>query len=162
MRIFIILITFSLCSAIVSAKAAAISCEERTKSAFPGYELTSGSVERGIPAHDPTKLYSKTTGDFDGDGKEDVALLLRPTSGHGKYAISVCLSSKPSEPPTLIQNAYTYGPLSTTPKGREYYDFNTDKEGRYELDGIGSYCCECCGATYILRKGRFVEIIDSD
>ncbi|MHB9097095.1 MAG: hypothetical protein ACYC5X_04645 [Syntrophales bacterium] len=162
MRTLILLITFSLCASSMNAGAAAISCEQRTKSAFPGYEFTPGWAERGQPTHDPTKPYSKTVGDYDGDGKEDIALLLRPISGHGDYAISVCLSSKPSGAPELIHKAYTYGPLVTTPKGREYYDFSTDAEGRYELDGIGSYCCECCGATYILRKGKFVEVIDSD
>jgi len=162
MKIYILLIMFYLSSVSMNTEAAEMSCEERTKSAFPSYELTSGSADRGVPTHDPTKPYSKTVGDYDGDGKEDIALLLRPRSGAGEYAISVCLSSKPSRAPEFIQEAYTYGPLSTTPKGREYHDFDTGKEGLYEFDGIGSYCCECCGATYILRQGRFVEVIDSD
>lgn len=137
-------------------------CEERTHEAFPVYEQTSGSAERGPAVDDPNKPYSRAHGDYDGDGMMDTALLLRPLSEEGKYAISVCLSSRPTQPPELIQNAYTAGPISTTPKGREYYDFDTNEEHRYELDGIGSYCCDCCGATYIFRNGQFVEVIDSD
>jgi hypothetical protein len=91
-----------------------------------------------------------------------MALLLRPKDGTGQYAISVCLTSKPTAVPELIRDVNTTAPLSTTVKGSEYYDFDAGAEGRYELDGVGSYCCECCGATYILRGGHFVEIVDSD
>jgi hypothetical protein len=162
MRIFALIIIFFIFSASINADASNESCEMRTKQAFPNYELTPGSKEKGLPTHVSTKRYSKTTGDYDGDRKKDIALLLRPKSGEGKYAISVCLSSKPSGPPELIKKAYTDGPLSTTPKGRGYHDFETNEDSRYELDGIGSYCCECCGATYIYRDDMFEEIIDSD
>jgi len=162
MKIFALFIVFFIFSVSINAVASNESCEMRTKRAFPNYELTPGSKEKGFPTHVSTKHYSITTGDYDGDGKKDVALLLRPRSGEGKYAISVCFSSKPSGPPELIIRAYTSGPLSTTPKGREYHDFETNEDSRYELDGIGSYCCECCGATYIYREGMFEEIIDSD
>jgi hypothetical protein len=136
-------------------------CETRTKTAFPDYEPTPGSVERGPATHDTSNPYSRSRGDYDGDGKADIAILLSSASA-GKYAISVCLSSKPSGSPELIKDAYTAGPISTTPKGRKYHDFDTNTEHTYERDGIGSYCCECCGATYIYRSGQFVEVVDSD
>ncbi len=127
-------------------------CEARTAAAFPAYELTPGVDPRPVPGSYLSKANSVVHGDYDGDGKVDAALLLRPKFGADKYAISVCLSGKPTAQPELIRDAYTTGALSTTPKGQKYYDFEADAEGKYELDGVGSYCCECCGATYIFRK----------
>lgn len=137
-------------------------CEARTAAAFPTFEPTPGADPRPAPGSHPGNANSVAHGDYDGDGTVDAALLLRPASGPGKYAISVCLSSKPTAQPELIRDAYTTGALSVSPKGRTYHDFDADAEGRYELDGVRSYCCECCGATYVFRGGRFVEIIDSD
>lgn len=144
------------------ASASSRSCEVRAQSAFPTFELTPGSDRRGPPIHDSTKPYSKVRGDYDGDGKTDIALLLRPKYGDGKYAISVCLSSRPGGAPEFIADAYTSGPLSTIPKGRKYQDFDTGAWHKYERDGVGSYCCECCGATYVFRKGEFEAVVDSD
>ena len=137
-------------------------CEVRTAAAFPAYKQTPGTDPRPAPDVRPSKTNSVARGDYDGDGMADIALLLRPKSGSGKYVISVCLSSKPAVLPELIPAAYTTGELSTTPRGQKYYDFNNGTEGTYELDGVGTSCCECCGATYIYRAGRFVEVVDSD
>lgn len=162
MKMLPLVVTFSACLVGLEVAAEEASCEQRTTSAFPDYQLTSESLEPGAPSLDPVAPYSETRGDYDGDGTTDVALLLGPTAGVAKHAISVCLSSKPSRLPELILDAYTAAPLSTTPKGRKYHDYNTETVGTYELDGVGSYCCECCGATYIYRNGRFAEIIDGD
>jgi hypothetical protein len=137
-------------------------CAQRTAASFPTYVQAPGFDPRPAPDPNESKSNSTARGDYDGDGNADTALLLRPKSGSGKYAISVCLSSRPNSQPELIRNAYTSGALATIPKGQQYYDFNTGAEGAYERDGVGTSCCECCGATYIFRKGRFVEIVDSD
>lgn len=162
MKALALLIVLSVCSASATAGIASASCEKRTRWAFPACVSTPAYPDPGAPKHDPDGPHSEAYGDYDGDGKMDAALLLRPASGEGRHAISVCLSRKPDGAPELIRDAYTAGPVSTTPKDRRHYDYNTGTHGLYELDGVGSYCCECCGATYILRKGRFVEIIDSD
>lgn len=140
----------------------AATCEERVLAAFPAYQFSAGSTERGPPQPEHDAIPSRVTTDFDGDDQVDTALLLRPVNGEGKYAIAVCLTSLPAATPVLIVDAYTAAPLTVTPKDRTYYDFGTGEEGRYEHDAIGSYCCECCGATYVWRGRRFVEIIDSD
>jgi hypothetical protein len=137
-------------------------CEVRTAAAYPAYEQTPGADPRPGPDFHQSKTNSIARGDYDGDGVTDIALLLRPKSGSGKYAISACLTSKPTALPELIRDAYTTGDLTTTPRGQKYYDFDDGTEGEYELDGVGTSCCECCGATYIFRSGRFVEIVDSD
>ena len=155
----------TLTALLVSAQASAGAirdCELRTHAAFPGYVFAAGSEARAAKPERPGQARSRARGDFDGDGRMDTALLLRPASATGKYAIAVCLSSKPAVRPELIREAYTPGPITTTPKGRKYLDFDSNVERRYEHDGIGSYCCECCGATYIYRKGKFVEVVDSD
>lgn len=137
-------------------------CEVRTAAAFPAYKQTPGTDPRPGPDFHQSKVNSVARGDYDGDGRTDIALLLQPKSGSGKYAIAVCLSTKPTGIPELIPDAYTTGELSTTPRGQKYYDFNDGTEGKYELDGVGTSCCECCGATYIYRSGHFEEIVDSD
>ena len=137
-------------------------CEVKTHAAYPAYEQTPGTDPRPGPDFHQSKTNSIARGDYDGDGRKDSALLLRPRSGSANYAISVCLSSKPTALPELIREAYTTGELTTIPRGQKYYDFDDGSEGKYELDGVGTSCCECCGATYIFRAGRFVEIVDSD
>lgn len=39
------------------------------------------------------------------------------------------------------------------PAGAEYYDFETDSEGRYDRDGVHAYCYEKAGATYVYKDG---------
>lgn len=137
--------------------------EAKTAAAYSTYAAqTPGTDPRPGPGFHQGKTNSTARGDYDGDGRKDDALLPKPKSGSGKYAISVCLSSKPTALPDLIREAYTTGELTTIPRGHQYYDFNDGTEGRYELDGVGTSCCECCGATYVFRAGRFVEIVDSD
>jgi hypothetical protein len=101
-------------------------------------------------------------GDFDGDGRADTAILLQPIATNTKLAAAVCLSNAPGRKPVLIKDIYTAGNLSTRKKGSRYYDYDTENYGVYERDGISTYCCECCGATYIMRDGAFQQVVDSD
>jgi hypothetical protein len=132
---------------------AADSCAVRATYAYADYHLAPTNSERtSVSAH----------GDFDGDGKRDTAILLKPLAKNTKLAAAVCLSSTPGSTPVLIKDIYTAGNLSTKKKGSRHFDFDTEKYGVYERDGINTFCCECCGATYIMRNGEFVQVVDSD
>ena len=101
-----------------------------------------------------------TNGDYNSDKAPDVAMLLRPKSNNRKPSIGVCLSNVTI--PVLINYAYVAGNIFTTPKGSRYFDHELEKSGSYERDVISVSDNECCGASYVLRGGVFVEIVDSD
>ena len=128
-------------------------CRARAAAAFPDHRPAPATAER-------TSVSAR--GDFDGDGAADTALLLQPLGGTAKLAAAVCLSGSPGGQPMLIEDIYTAGNLSTKGKGSRYVDYDTEQAGVYERDGINSYCCGCCGATYVLRNGAFVQVVDSD
>lgn len=88
MKTLALLIVLSVCSASATAGIASASCEKRTRWAFPACVSTPGYPDPGAPKHDPDGPHSETYGDYDGDGKMDAALLLRPASGEGRHAIS--------------------------------------------------------------------------
>jgi hypothetical protein len=132
---------------------AADSCAARATDAYASYRLAPKTAERTSVS---------ASGDFDGDGKTDTAVLLRPLAKNTKLAAAVCLSSAPDSKPVLIKDIYTAGNLSTMTKGSRHFDYDTEKYGIYERDGINTYCCNCCGATYIMRNDVFVQVVDSD
>ncbi len=101
-----------------------------------------------------------TLGDYNADNAPDVAMLLRPKSNNWKQSIGVCLSNVSI--PVLINYAYVPGNVFTKPKGTPYYDYDLETTGVYERDVISVSDNECCGASYVLRSGVFVEIVDSD
>ena len=107
---------------------------------------------------DPTVAH----GDFDDDGKEDVALLIQLADRSDSVRIVVCLSSVEVTQPMMIGSPYCSDGIGSTSKGKRYYDYGTDSEGTYPRDGIHAYCFEKAGATYIYEGASFREIIDSD
>jgi hypothetical protein len=107
---------------------------------------------------DPTVAY----GDFDDDGREDIALLVRTGPPSDSLKIVACLSRLGATKPVVIQEPYCSDGIAKAQKGRRYYDYSTDREGTYPKDGIHAYCFEKAGATYIFSNGSFREIVDSD
>ena len=101
-----------------------------------------------------------TVGDYNSDKIPDFALLLSPKSNDRKQSIGVCLSNVSI--PVLINYAYVPGNIFTKPKGSRYDDYDLGKSSIYERDVISVNNNECCGASYVLRGGVFVEIVDSD
>ena len=87
-------------------------------------------------------------------------MLLRPKRHDRKQSIGVCLSNV--KVPVLINYAYVQDHISTKAKGTRYNDYDRETTSRYERDAITFDDQVCCGASYILRGGVFVEIVDSD
>lgn len=107
---------------------------------------------------DPTVAY----GDFDDDGKDDVALLVQPLAKSASLKIVACLSSLGPTRPVVVEKPYCHDGITTVSKGGPYYDFGSDSEGTYPKDGIHAYCFEKAGATYVLEGDSFRQIVDSD
>ena len=103
---------------------------------------------------------SITVGDYNSDKIPDVAMLLRPRTNNRKQSIGVCLSNVTV--PVLINYAYVSNNIVTKARGTRYNDYELEKSGVYEHDVISVNNNECCGASYVLRRGVFVEIVDSD
>lgn len=102
--------------------------------------------------------HAGTSGDFNGDGNLDFALLMDSLRGSHKAAIGVCLSRE--QRPLLITAPYTSGKIFTKPKGTAYEDLEADKRGAYERDAISVSDGASVGASYILRAGVFARVID--
>ena len=101
-----------------------------------------------------------TQGDFNSDGTPDFALLLDAKAPPDRAAVGVCLSNEPR--PLLITSPYQSAKIFTKPKGTEYMNFGTETSGVYERDAISVSDGGSIGASYILRGGVFVQVVDSD
>ena len=112
------------------------------------------------PIPSSVAVSSFTRGDYNSDEIPDVAMLLRPKSQNRKQSIGVCLSNV--KIPVLINYAYVPNHISTKIKGTRYDDYDRGVTSTYERDVITVNDQVCCGASYILRGGVFVEIVDSD
>jgi len=119
----------------------------------------SASLERAYSFFS-TRPEAATQGDFNGDDELDFALLLATKVPPNRPAIGVCLSKEAR--PLLITSPYQSAKIFTKPKGTEYLDFETEKLGTYELDSISVSDGAWLGASYILRGGVFVQVVDSD
>lgn len=108
----------------------------------------------------PRRDAAATQGDFNSDDSPDVALLLEAKASPHRAAIGVCLSNEPR--PLLITSPYVSAKILTKPKGTQYMDFDTGNTGVYEHDAISVSDGAWIGASYILRGGVFVRVIDSD
>ena len=102
---------------------------------------------------------STTLGDFNGDGELDFASLLDGKASN-RRAIGICLSKEAR--PLLINSPYQSIRIFTKPKGTPYLDVATEKPGIYELDAIAVSDGGWLGASYILRAGVFVQVVDGD
>lgn len=107
---------------------------------------------------DPTVAF----GDFDDDGRKDVALLIQTASQAGSIKLVACLSSIGAAKPIVVETPYCTDGITRVAKGQRYHDFATDLEGTYPKDGIHAYCFEKAGATYLFTDGSFRQIVDSD
>ncbi len=137
-------------------------CRKAVENLWPQWRFPNVSTEVREWAtsrkEDPTVAY----GDFDDDGRKDVALLIQTASESGSVKIAVCLSSLGATQPVVVERPYCTDGITRVSKGQRYHDFATELEGAYPKDGIHAYCFEKAGATYIFTDGSFRQIVDSD
>jgi hypothetical protein len=111
-------------------------------------------------------------GDFDEDGRTDIALLiqnrLEPVLDYPQRAysslVAVCLSRPTSVSLHLVDNPYCSDSIELSRKGQRYYDFETDETSTYRLDGVKTVCFEKASATYVYdaESAGFRRIVDGD
>ena len=115
---------------------------------------------------DPARVF----GDFDGDDRKDVALLIQrgtvPVLENPRrlasLVIVVCLNDVDGLKFFQIDKPYCGDGIALSPKGKPYHDFETEQNGFYRFDGVSAYALERAGATYEYEAGSFHRIIDSD
>ena len=146
MRLLVVLLLLQASAAVSAQEWSSVTCGASLGQAYSFFAPRSDSVA--------------TQGDFNSDGTADFALLLEAKAAPHKAAVGVCLSNEPR--PLLITSPYVSAKIFTKPKGTEYMDFDSESTGVYEHDAISVSDGAWLGASYILRAGVFVQVIDSD
>ena len=101
------------------------------------------------------------TGDWNGDGKRDYAVLLERKNKSAADANLIVAFLKRG-------NGYGYFSLEgsdclmSVKKGSKAFDFEKQKSFRYRTDGIFSYIWEKAGVTYVWENNAFRAIATSD
>jgi hypothetical protein len=145
-------------------------CNAQISAKFLQWRLApvSGDVEQFAKSRNVSA--TTVSGDFDGDGRADIALLVSsgpvpvPNYPHrlDVLHIAVCMNMRVGVRLFVIDKPYCGDGISVSRRGGRYYDFDKQAEGMYELDGVHAYCFEKAGATYQFENGSFRQIIDSD
>ena len=145
-------------------------CEAQISAKFGQWRLA--PVSPDVEQFAKSRNVSPTTvsGDFNGDGRRDVALLVI----HGPVPppdypdrldflhIAVCMNTPLGLSLFIIDKPYCSDGISVSRRGGQYYDFERQVEGTYQVDGVHAYCFEKAGATYQFENGSFRQIVDSD
>jgi hypothetical protein len=109
-------------------------------------------------------------GDFDGDGRADVAFLVQARSQPLREyperlvasRLAVCLARPSGVVLHLLDQLYCGDYIEAVAKGERYYDFERDRKGVYPSDGVKTVCFEHASATYVYDGGGFRRIVDGD
>jgi hypothetical protein len=99
------------------------------------------------------------TGDFDGDGKRDYAVLMQKKTDAARRVTIVLMRHKGCYK-THVLDANDC--LMSVKKGKKDYDFEAQRSFRYQRDAIFSYIWEKAGVSYVWEKGKFRAIVTSD
>ena len=145
-------------------------CNAQISAKFRQWRLA--PVSRDVEQFAKSRNVSPTrvSGDFDGDGRADIALLVftgpvpvpdQPDRLDGLH-IAVCMNTRVSVRLFVIDRPYCGDGIAVSRRGGQYYDFERQAEGKYKLDGVHAYCFEKAGATYQFENGSFRQIVDSD
>jgi hypothetical protein len=135
------------------------SCRAGLDTILPGWKLAAASAEgvEWAAAHHVSPVIG--VGDFDGDGRDDLAVLVEHA---GARKLAVCFFTAQGSRVTLIANPYCLDTLSVSKANSEHYNYDTDKTEVIKHDGISVACGEAAGATYVYEQGVFRKIVDSD
>jgi len=145
-------------------------CDAQISAKFPQWRLAPVSREVEQFAKSRNVSPTRVSGDFDGDGRADIALLVFsgpvPVPDYpdrlDALHIAVCMNTRMGLRLFVIDKPYCGDGIAISRRGSRYYDFEKEQEGRYKLDGVHAYCFEKAGATYQFENGSFRRIVDSD
>lgn len=147
------------------------SCKTLINQALPVW--TMASVSEDVKAFVAAELRAdplRIRGDFDGDGRQDIALLiqnraqplLQEPDRNKATRIAVCLAKEPSMVLRFIEEPYCDDFIYLVKKGGDMFGFEVGKLGKYPADAIGTACFEKAGAVFLLDGDGFKRIINSD
>ena len=145
-------------------------CDAQVTGKFKQWRFAPITADVAAYAKSHNENPTVTSGDFDGDGRKDVALLVQDGPDPDpnfpgrldSLHIAVCMNTTAGVKLFLIDKPYCGDGIALSQKGQPYYDYATDTRGSYKLDGVSAYCFEKAGATYEFEKGLFRMIVDSD
>jgi hypothetical protein len=147
------------------------SCKTLLNQALPVW--TMASVSEDVKAFAAAELQAdplKIRGDFDGDGHQDIALLIQ-NRAQPVFAepdrikatrVAVCLAKVPSMVLRLIEEPYCDDFIYLMKKGEDMHDIEAGDLGKYPVDAIGTTCFEKAGAVFLFDGKTFRRIINSD
>jgi hypothetical protein len=147
------------------------SCKTLLNRALPVWAMA--SVSEDVKAFAAAELQAdplRIRGDFDGDGREDIALLIQNRAEPvfeepdriSATRIAVCLAKVPSMVLRLIEKPYCDDFIYLMRKGEKMHDIEAGDLGEYPVDAIGTTCFEKAGAVFFLDGKNFRRIINND
>lgn len=119
------------------------------------HQCVAEATENGV---DP-KWGSVASGDYDGDGKIDQAVLLRLKTSASRTIVVVFLSTI-GELPVLAGQGSEH--LATIPRGSRGHNYDTEQDVTYRTDAIFTGDYHCCGVSMVWRNGRFIVFPSAD
>lgn len=135
------------------------SCEDALNSRLQGWQLATVTMEVSEWAKQQKFNPVIGIGDFDGDGRNDVAILVQHA---GQRKVVVCLATASGTRFFVIEKPYCSDYLSISKAGGEHYNYDTEKTEVIKNDGISVSCFERAGATYLYDGHGFRQLVDSD
>ena len=147
------------------------SCKTLLNQALPVW--TMASVSADVKAFAAAELQAdplKIRGDFDGDGRQDIALLIQNRAQPvfeepdriKATRIAVCLAKVPAMVLRLIAEPYCDDFIYLVRKGDAMYDIEAGDLGKYPVDAIGTTCFEKAGAVFFFDGKDFRRIVNGD
>ena len=144
-------------------------CKKILDKNFRGWKL--GKVPKEVSAYHKERKFpfepNLIKGDWNGDGKIDYAVLIRQgkwKNSDGKaivdrtFTIAFVKNQKGFKHFRLEGGDY----IQIFKKGVKDYNYDSNKDFIYKNDAIFVGVGECCGSSYIWKKGKFIGFITSD
>ncbi len=144
-------------------------CKKILNKSLRGWKLA--KVPKEVSEYDEERKFpfepNLIKGDWNGDGKIDYAVLIE----HGKlknpqgevigertFTIAFVRTRKGFKHFTLEGGDY----IQIFKKGEKDYNYDSGKDFIYKNDAIFVGIGECCGSSYIWKKGKFIGFVTSD
>ena len=145
------------------------SCEGLLSRRIPGWRVAPVTAEVAEFARRRNVSATLASGDFDADGRTDVAMLILGGVETNPIVqrledlhIAVCLNTTSGVRLYMIDKPYCGDGIAVSRRGTRYHDFESGSDGVYTVDGVHAYCFEKAGATYQYESDAFRMIVDSD
>lgn len=157
--------------AVVQAQSASLpsGCKKILNKNFRGWKFA--TIQKEVSDYHRKKKFPFSPnfikGDWNGDGKMDYAVLIE--QGKLKNSAGEVIENRRLTIAFVrTGNIFKYFQfdggdfIQLMKKGSKDYDYNTDKDFRYQTDAIFDGIWEKAGVSYVWKNGKFTEIVTSD